>query len=575
MKKGITLLSGLATIGTVVGSGVLYLKKKDICPKCEIKKALAKTKIHYVKDEMYNNGVALTPPMGWSSWNLFRNKIDENVILSIAKAMKDSGLSDAGYCYVNIDDCWQSSMRDENGKMQGDLTTFPHGIKWLVKQVNDLGLKLGIYSSNGTLTCEDLPASLYNERIDAETFAEWGVEYFKYDYCHHELIPTNAPYIDSITIGGNTIDGELVFPAKDAVLKGDAKIIVEDNGNSYVKGLCSGMGAIEFNNVNVSEDGEYILTLVMKKNTCDGQFCVITVNGTDKYDFLISEQKAFTREGRRQIKINLKVGTNSILINNPVASPMDSAAMQYEKMGKELVRATKKFAEENNCEEKKIVYSICEWGWNQPWKWGGKAGNIWRTTPDIQPNWISVVGIYEVNVRLDKYAQPGAFNDPDMLEVGNGNLTVEENKSHFTLWSMMAAPLILGNDIRDFIKADGTVDSDNKILEILTNKDVIAIDQDKLGIQCKRVKSNVISDILVKPLENNEVAICFFNKGFSNAKMSYTLADLHNIVNVTLPKSEKYLCKELWDKTETVVTDTISAEVPPHGVKVYRVSALQ
>ena len=489
--------------------------------------------------------------------------------------MKDSGLSDAGYCYVNIDDCWQSSMRDENGKMQGDLTTFPHGIKWLVEQVNDLGLKLGIYSSNGTLTCEDLPASLYNERIDAETFAEWGIEYFKYDYCHHELIPTNAPYIDSITIGGNTINGELVFPAKDAVLKGDAKIIVEDNGNSYVKGLCSGMGAIEFNNVNVSEDGEYILTLVMKKNTCDGQFCVITVNGTDKYDFLISEQKAFTREGRRQIKINLKAGTNTILINNPVASPMDSAAMQYEKMGKELVRATKKFAEENNCEEKKIVYSICEWGWNQPWKWGGKAGNIWRTTPDIQPNWISVVGIYEVNVRLDKYAQPGAFNDPDMLEVGNGNLTVEENKSHFTLWSMMAAPLILGNDIRDFIKADGTVDSDNKILEILTNKDVIAIDQDKLGIQCKRVKSNVISDILVKPLENNEVAICFFNKGFSNAKMSYTLADLHNIVNVTLPKSEKYLCKELWDKTETVVTDTISAEVPPHGVKVYRVSALQ
>ncbi len=575
MKKSFALLSGLAAVGTAVGSSVLYLKNKNICPKCEIKKALAKTKIHYVKDEMYNNGVALTPPMGWSSWNLFRNKIDENVILSIAKAMKDSGLSDAGYSYVNIDDCWQSSMRDENGKMQGDLTTFPHGIKWLVEQVNELGLKLGIYSSNGTLTCEDLPASLYNERIDAETFAEWGVEYFKYDYCHHELVPTKAPYIDSISIGGNTIEGEIVFPAKDAVLKGDAKVVIEDNGNSYVKGLCSGMGTIEFNNVVVPDDGEYILTLVMKKNTCDGQFCVITVNGLDKYDFLISEQKAFTREGRRQIKIHLNSGANTILINNPVASPMDSAAMQYEKMGKELVRATKKFAEENNCEEKKIVYSICEWGWNQPWKWGGKAGNIWRTTPDIQPNWTSVVGIYEVNVRLDKYAQPGAFNDPDMLEVGNGNLTVEENKSHFTLWSMMAAPLILGNDIRDFIKTDGTIDTDNKILEILTNKDVIAIDQDKLGIQCKRVKSNVVCDILVKPLENNEVAICLFNKGFSNAKMSYTLADLHNIVNVTLPKSEKYLCKELWDKTETVISNTISAEVPSHGVKVYRVSALQ
>ena len=575
MKKGFAVLSGIAAVGAAVGSSFLYFKKNNICPRCEVKKVLAKTQIHYTKDEMYNNGVALTPPMGWSSWNIFRHKIDENVILQIAKAVKESGLADAGYMYINLDDCWQSSMRDENGKMQGDLTTFPHGIKWLVEQVNAMGLKLGIYSSNGTLTCEDLPASLYNERIDAETFAEWGIEFFKYDYCHHELIHTDAPYIDSISVGGEGIDGELLFPAKDAVLKGEAKVITEKDGKTYVKGLCSGMGTIEFNNVVVPSDGEYILTLVMRKNTCDGQFCVVTVNDTDKYDFLIAEQKAFSREGRRQIKINLKAGTNIISITNPVGSPMDSAAMQYEKMGRELKRATRKYAEENNCEEKKILYSICEWGWNKPWKWGGKAGNIWRTTPDIQPNWLSVVGIYEVNVKLDKYAQPGAFNDPDMLEVGNGKLTVEENKSHFTLWAMMAAPLILGNDIRDFIKADGTVDTENKILEILTNIDVIAIDQDKLGIQCSRVKSNGFTDVLVKPLENNELAICFFNKGLTKTKISYSVADLHNIVNVTLPKSDKYLCKELWDKTETVVTDTISAEVPSHGVKVYRISALQ
>ena len=177
--------------------------------------------------EMYNNGAALTPPMGWSSWNIFRQRIDENVILEIAEAVKKSGLADAGYVYINLDDCWQSSMRDENGKMQGDLSTFPHGIKWLVEQVNAMGLKLGIYSSNGTLTCEDLPASLYNERIDAETFAEWGIEYFKYDYCHHVLIPTDAPYIDSISIIGNSLDNEIVYKAKDAVLKGDAKVVEE------------------------------------------------------------------------------------------------------------------------------------------------------------------------------------------------------------------------------------------------------------------------------------------------------------------------------------------------------------
>ena len=573
MKKGLTVLSGLTAVGTAIGSGILYLKKKDICPKCEIKKALEKTKIHYTKDEMYNNGAALTPPMGWSSWNTFRQRIDENVILEIADAMKKSGLADAGYVYVNLDDCWQSSMRDENGKLQGDLSTFPHGIKWLVEQVNNLGLKLGIYSSNGTLTCEDLPASLYNERIDAETFAEWGIEYFKYDYCHHVLIPTEAPFVDSISIIGNGLEKELVYRSKEAVLSGDAKVVYEDVSQSYVKGLCSGLGKIEFNNVVVPADGEYVFTLIMKKNTTKGQFCVITVNNTDKYDFLIAEQKAFSREGRRQIKIKLKAGTNTISITNPVGSPMDSAAMQYENMGKELVRATKKYAEENKCEEKKILYSICEWGWNKPWKWGGKAGNIWRTTGDIQPHWASVMGIYEFNVRLDEYARPGAFNDPDMLEVGNGKLTFEENKAHFTLWSMMAAPLILGNDIREFIKPDGTVDTENKVLQILTNKDVIAVNQDKLGIQCKRIKAG-LKDILVKPLENNEVAVCFFNKTSSKVEISCNIKDIHNVINVTLPKTQKYLCKELWDKTETVVSDTISASVESHGVKIFKISAI-
>ena len=568
MKKGLAVLSGLTA---AVGGGILYLKNKDICPKCEFKKLLAKTQIHYTKDEMYNNGAALTPPMGWSSWNIFRHNINENVILDIAKAVKESGLADAGYVYINLDDCWQSSMRDENGRLQGDFSTFPHGIKWLVEQINELGLKVGIYSSNGTLTCEDLPASLYNEQIDAETFAEWGIEYFKYDYCHHVLIPTDAPYIDSISIVGKGIENELVFKAKDATLKGDAKVVNEEDGRTYVKGLCSGLGTIEFNNIEVSEDGEYIFTLIMRKNTCKGQFCVVTVNGTDKYDFLIAEQKAFSREGRRQIKINLKAGINTISITNPVASPMDSAAMQYEKMGKELVKATKKYAEENNCDEKKILYSICEWGWNKPWKWGGRAGNIWRTTGDIQPNWASVMGIYEFNVRLDKYAGPGAFNDPDMLEVGNGKLTYEENKSHFTLWSMMAAPLILGNDIRTFIKEDGTVDKDNKVLQILTNKDVIKVNQDKLGIQCKRIKSG-LKDILVKPLENNEVAVCFFNKTNSNALMTCNVADIHNVVEVTLPNADSYTCKELWYKTEEIVTDKISTTVAPHGVKIFKIS---
>ena len=143
--------------------------------------------------------IKLTPPMGWSSWNTFRNKINEELILEIANAMAKSGLADAGYKYVNLDDCWQSSLRTADGKLQGDLTRFPKGMKPLVEDLNKDGFKVGLYTSNGTLTCEDLPASLYHEKEDADTLAEWGVEYFKYDFCHNEAIPTIDEQIEAIT----------------------------------------------------------------------------------------------------------------------------------------------------------------------------------------------------------------------------------------------------------------------------------------------------------------------------------------------------------------------------------------
>ena len=171
------------------------MKNKKFCPICIAKKIVGKTQVSQVAKGSYGNGVAMTPPMGWSSWNLFRNKISEDLIKEIADAMVDSGLAEAGYQYVNIDDCWQASERDENGKLQCDKIHFPSGIKALTEYVNNRGIKLGIYSSNGTHTCEDYPASLRNERIDAETFAEWGIEYFKYDFCHNVAISSIAPWI--------------------------------------------------------------------------------------------------------------------------------------------------------------------------------------------------------------------------------------------------------------------------------------------------------------------------------------------------------------------------------------------
>ena len=176
---------------------VSYIKSGK-CPVCALKKIIKPTKVTMDIESMppYASGAAATPPMGWSSWNTFRQNISEEIILSTAVAMRKTGLYDAGYKYINLDDCWQSSMRDKNGRLQGDLEKFPSGISHLISQINQLGMKVGLYSSNGTLTCEDLPASLGTEVLDAKTIAEWGCEFFKYDFCHHKNISGEAPMIE-------------------------------------------------------------------------------------------------------------------------------------------------------------------------------------------------------------------------------------------------------------------------------------------------------------------------------------------------------------------------------------------
>lgn len=527
-------------------------------------------KYNGVIEDSYDNSVALTPPMGWSSWNLFRNKINEDLIYETAVAIKESGLAECGYKYINIDDCWQSSMRDKDGKLQGDLSSFPNGIKNLVEKVNALGLKLGIYSSNGTLTCEDLPASLGKEAIDADTFAEWGIEYFKYDFCHNVPVSTQAPKILGISVTDPNNFRETEYSIYDAFLSGDAEIINEKK-LSYISGLSSNAGACEFRNISVPKNGEYILTVIIRKSGRYAKHLDVLVNGKDIYRTDLPATKSPSPEGKHQLKIKLNEGMNTVKLFNSVASRQDSAAVQYSVMGKELKRATKEYAEKNGCEEKPIVFSICEWGRNFPWQWGSGAGNLWRTTPDIMPKWLSVVGIYEFNVLLYKYAGIGAWNDPDMLEVGNGNLTYEENKSHFTLWCMMAAPLILGNDIRKFIKADGTVDTENPTYKILTNKKLIAVNQDALGVQCRRIKTNGAEDILVKPLEDNEFAVCFFNKANSLTRMQCSLNEIVSLPFVGAPLSDEYEANELWSDDVLTVSDKIETSVPPHGVKVYRV----
>ena len=567
--KKTVLGASAAVTGVATGLAVKKVADKTFCPICSAKKLINNFRLTQTADGNYNNGVALTPPMGWSSWNLFRHKISENLIKEIADAMKDSGLVDAGYCYVNIDDCWQASERDADGKLQCDKITFPSGIKALAEYVNERGVKLGIYSSNGTHTCEDYPASLRNERIDAETFAEWGIEYFKYDFCHNVPIPSLAPRVIAVSFAKEGVGEPFAyFTSSEMKLKGLARIVPDDtiDTKNYVDGL-DGKNGSSIVEVEVEEAGEYILNIDIRKDARKEKFIMAVINGKEEYHLYCASRKNFTPEGKLQTTVYLDRGSNSVELINPVASKMDSAAIQYKLMGRELKRATKLYAEKNGCEEKPIIYSICEWGFNRPWKWGAEAGNLWRTTGDIQAKWISVMAIYEFTVRLNKYSSPGSWNDPDMLEVGNGDLTYEENKAHFSLWCMMNAPLILGNDVRKFI-LDGKTDTESKVYQILTNKTMISVNQDPLGVQCQRIKTGLV-DILVKPLKDSRAAVCVLNKG---TKSSCTRIDLKKIANlgfVNLPKKDGYRVTDVWDEKVTEDTRIINTVTESHGVKVF------
>lgn len=558
-----------AVTASLTGAAAV-MKKRHICPVCEVKRLAHKLTLSQKAEQGYNNSAALTPPMGWSSWNLFASKINEDLIKEIADAMKDSGLLGAGYKYVNIDDCWQSSERDENGRLQCDKATFPSGIKSLCEYVNSKGLKLGLYSSNGVRTCEDYPGSLTHEREDADSLAEWGIEYFKYDFCHNIPLSEKAPDVAFVEFSRPGQTAFAKFSPKDCTLKGGARIVrmsdCDRDNYEYITSLSSHNGSF-FVELECENDIDAVMSLTVRKSKNSDRFLIAKPNGEELW-FCFDKNLAGNRVKRVQRDIKLKKGVNIIEFYNPVGSAADSASMQYALMGRELKRAAQEYAKKNSTEVKPIVFSICEWGKNSPWKWARSAGNLWRTTPDIKPFWPWIVLIYERTVGLWKYSSIGGWNDPDMLEVGNGNLTDEENRAHFSLWCMMCAPLILGNDVRKFIKPDGTVDTDNKVYKILTNKKMISINQDILGVQCRRIKTGLV-DILVKPLDNSKTAVCVFNKSGAEKTAEIDLNKTAELSFINLAKKDEYSVTDVWDDAEFTSGRTINARVPAHGVKVY------
>lgn len=535
------------------------MKRNGMCPICFVKRFFnvpSKVSEVYPAD-FYCNGAALTPPMGWSSWNTFRNRIDENLIYDTAVAMKEKGLVDAGYHFVNIDDNWVDNARDDEGRIQADKLTFPNGIPALVEKVNAMGISLGVYSSNGTATCEDLTASLYHEWTDAYTFAKWGVEYFKYDFCHNIPLSEYAPLVYAVTISKNGIGR--TYDCKEAELSGLARYMKKKGfDGKYVSGLDRREGAMSFDNIEVEEDGVYNVTVHIVKHGQYEKCLMLEANGSEGEVLIFPSQKRFNMMAKFTVSMRLKKGKNTLKLFNPIGTRADSAMLQYVNMGRQLKKATEKVARDTGKPEKPITFSICEWGFNQPYKWGRYAGNLWRTTPDIRPIWPWIKILYNHTVKLYKYAGVGGWNDPDMLEVGNGKLTFEQNRSHFALWCMMCAPLILGNDLRNI--------SDD-VLKIVKNPDLIAINQDALGVPAKRVIKGTV-DVLVKPLADGSVAVCVFNKG-GKKKYNLNLKKVLSDEYARCKKTENFVATNLWDKSETTTNGVLSVSVNKHDSAVF------
>ncbi len=354
--------------------------------------------------------LAATPPMGWNSWNRFHCDITESLIRETAEAMVSSGMADAGYRYVNLDDCWQVE-RDASGRIVADPQRFPSGIAALADYVHGLGLRLGIYTCAGTLTCQGRPGSYGHEFLDAKTYAEWGVDLVKVDWC-------------------------------------------------YTEGL--------------------------------------------------------------------------------------SAPKRYE-VFRDAIAAS----------GRPMVHSICNWGLDSPWVWGPRTGHMWRTSMDIFDAFVSVLMNFELTVPWAGFAGTGHWNDPDMLEVGNGGLTPEEARAHMSLWAILSSPLIAGNDVRVM---------DEETRDILLNPEVIAVDQDPLGLQGVRLQARDDgAQVLAKPLAMpGNRAVVLFNPTEEARVVSVRFEDLGLA-------SGPVRARDLWARRDLgTFEDEFSAEVPGHGAVMVR-----
>jgi hypothetical protein len=447
----------------------------------------------------------LPPLMGWSTWNQFHQNISEALVLQTAEAMKESGLLEAGYRYINLDDCWQASGRGANGRLNFDAGRFP-GKEGLIGKLNLLGFKAGIYSSCGEFTCEDMPGSYGYEEIDARTWAMWGIEFLKYDYCHIVDLETDPHFNGNgfaadtppvLYVGISLLDGgngEIRIPASNAEITSPASL-----QDGAITGLCCPRASARFM-ASVPVSGKYQVSIgYVKERSIYRQFAMLAVDGGQMSEVWFPRTSGWNNTARVTVNVALNEGLNTLLFTNPLSGQKEDSIIRYTRMGNALKQAARP--------DKPIFFSICEHGRAEPWTWAGEFAGSWRVSGDINPSWAGVMHCYETAAGLWEYQKPGAYNDPDMLEVGVSGLTDNENLTHFALWCMLSAPLVLSMDIRKITEKEN-----RETLSLVKNPQLIAINQDPLLLQASRTSLNNGLDLLEKPLFDGSCAVCVFNK---------------------------------------------------------------
>lgn len=555
-------------------------------------------------DVLLNKKQGRLPAMGWNSWNPFGSENTEALTKAMADAIVTLGLDDVGYEYVVLDDGCYKSVRDSDGRLSNNTTKFPSGFKVLGDYIHDKGLKFGMYNDIGTNLCAgDAVGTAGYEDIDTRTYKEWGVDFLKIDNCYYlwdnATFSNNsnaqyvyAPKIRAITVSGNNGFRYTFNAVIDGILTGIGA--VKNRSEDYVNYIGTKDGTnvgvspvgelwseLQFN-VDIPADGQYslIVNYASGAENGTGRWLQVAVGGAEsetRYydDFLPATSSTSIFSDSDAIMINLSAGENIVRLMNH--RRQENTLHSYAAILDGL----------NRCDsDHDTVLSICEWGKTQPQNWGYKVGNSWRILNDItfnvgvngsaaweSDNTASIASQYNKAVVMDEFAGlDKGWNDADMLVIGMRGITNTMSKSHMSMWCMLNSPLMLGLDLRYVRKGDN-------IWNIIANEDIIALNQDALGIQAKRIYTSILStapdttytennnrvDILAKPLANGDVALTFVNMSQHADPKSYSVSvdDIVSFIETKMINGKEfknaasYAVKDLWTKETSLNTDGV------------------